>query len=309
MNNNILITGATGFLGRHLVTLLEKSLPESKLFLLSRQDKIPISGKGEWITCDLSSHASVQSNKSILEKMNVVVFLAAQIPNYSNEKSFGIASNLSSLINLLPTLKEANRIIFASTLDVYGQPTFLPITEEHPTNPLSYYGAGKLASEHFLNIFCNEHKILLSVLRFTQLYGPGEPVIKAIPSFIEAVLNNKQPVLLGDGTEKRDYLFIEDAADAILKALTKNAVGTFNIASGTATRISEVLNEINNISCRDLVAIRKNRIKPSVDIILSIDKAHKELGFTPKISLSEGLRRHIEFEQSRLLSLHNIKKV
>lgn len=116
----------------------------------------------------------------------------------------------------------------------------LPIREDHPTEPLTAYGRSKVVCERYLQETSAVRGCVLTVLRLAQVYGPGERPIKAIPRFIEAIRAGRPPLIYGDGSDLRDYVYVDDAARAMVLALEREAGGVFNISSGQPRSILDV---------------------------------------------------------------------
>jgi len=292
----IAITGGSGFIGRRLIKKLVES--SYNLLLLGRSfDRPSISDlikekKVDYIKYDLTNRNPEISNT--LRNVDVLVHLAAFVPR-SNKPSDddpikNIEVNIKGTHNLLKDFENvAEKLIFASTLEVYGKPVFLPITEFHPVNPLTYYGASKLAAEKYVTIFSFQHNMKSVILRFSTVYGPEEVFDRAIPNFIRCVMEGKSPVIYGDGLDVRDYIYIDDAVDAIVAAIHRDCEGVYNIASGEGYTIHEIFEKIKDISGKDLKPIFKRSNREPTKFIFDIISARKELGFSPKVSIDHGL--------------------
>ena len=186
---------------------------------------------------------------------------------------------------------------------VYGIPVQKPILETHPTNPINIYGISKLYTENLLKIFSNSNaNIKVSIFRFTSLYGPGKysgsSSSRAIPKFISLAKKNISPTIYGKINEKRDYLFIDDAIDAIELSILNPFDGTINIGSGKSITIFELAKLIckltKSISEPFVVDENKNCID---DYLLNIDKAKDLIRFKPKTKLSNGRKEEIYYSK------------
>jgi nucleoside-diphosphate-sugar epimerase len=280
LTEKILVTGASGHLGSQLL----KSLSAVGLARNSHAG---------FIQCDLTNKEDVQ--KQDFSQFDCVIHLASFVPKTSDddlpEKSF--MNNLLSTKNLVQALKEGTHLIFASTCETYGKPNQLPLTEKSPLNPTTYYGASKVASEKMLQVHCKTNNIKLTILRFTSIYGPGESINRAIPNFIRLTSKGEQPTIYGDGSDKRDFLYIDDAVGHILSAIEKSQGGIYNIATGTSISIKEVADKIIKLSGNNFTPIFLEAKKEKVDYVFSIKKAQQDLNYTPKTSLEEGFSKQI----------------
>ncbi|MEM3641819.1 MAG: GDP-mannose 4,6-dehydratase, partial [Candidatus Bathyarchaeia archaeon] len=210
--------------------------------------------------------------------------------------------NTQGTINLLEACVKNNvkRFVYASTCAVYGEAKYLPINEEHPTNPLSPYGASKLAAEEYCKVFSKIYGLQTICLRFFNVYGlrqPSGPYGGVITTFLESLKRNKPIIIYGDGNQTRDFLYVKDAVNACTLALTrKNCEGkTFNIGTGTKTSINELAQDMIKQANQSQVKIkhvdeRKGDIRESY---ADIRKAEKELGFKPEFSIQDGLKELI----------------
>ncbi|MBI4335107.1 MAG: NAD-dependent epimerase/dehydratase family protein, partial [Candidatus Omnitrophica bacterium] len=289
----IVVTGGAGFIGAKLVKrLVELGARPTAVYLHALNER-RLSGAA-YIKANLVKPGEVKKVFAEVKGPEFIVHLAAAIPPLGGGLGDTLASidaNLTSTINILNHLpKTVRQFIFASTLDVYGNPVFLPMTEQHPTNPVTYYGAGKLASEKFLQIFFNDKKIPLTILRFSHVYGPGEKKIKVIPLFMDCILNGRRPVLYGEGEEVRDYVYVADVVNAVILSIKKRASGIFNIATGRGNSLKEVLRLMSKITKKDIAPIYRPRKKEFVKLIFDISRARKELNYSPRYNLYEGLR-------------------
>lgn len=285
----ILLTGATGFIGSHILELLLKNDIEVLSVTRSHAKELPCTT----VIADLCDASSIPVLKEAAAGCDVVIHMAATLPDQSNPTQSAeemILANVDSTKHLLESLPSTIRhIILGSSIDIYGPPQFLPVTEEHPLNPVTAYARSKAETESITDTFCKEHAIPLTILRFTQIFGPREKPIKAIPLFIREVANGRAPTLFGDGSDKRDYLYVSDAAEATLAAIQKQTAGIMTIASGRSSTLKETLETIIRISGKDLVPVYKERQKEKIDITLDVSRAKEILGFEAKTTLEEGL--------------------
>jgi UDP-glucose 4-epimerase len=304
-NLKILITGGAGFVGSHLVDHFLKSGYETVVFdnfYSARVENIKqyMNNKSfHLIKGDVRSSKDVEK---AVKSVDAVCHLAAvvNIPLSMKDPLLTEEVNVKGALNLLEACvkHDVRRFVYVSTCAVYGEARHLPIDEEHPTNPLSPYGASKLAAEHYCNIFNRIYGLQIVCLRFFNVYGsrqPSGPYGGVITTFLESLKRGGSLVIYGDGNQTRDFLYVADAAKACMLALQrKNCSGkTFNIGTGVQTSVNELAQILIKLMDRPKIKVihsdeRKGDIRESY---ADISRAKKELGFKWDYSISEGLKK------------------
>ncbi|MDQ3680156.1 MAG: NAD(P)-dependent oxidoreductase [Actinomycetota bacterium] len=281
----ILVTGASGFLGRrltrelvaggHEVTALGRTLPEP----------VEPFGGAELVVGDITDQASLERVRRGMPGPEAIVHLAGLVPRSRDEDLPGAMAgvNVGGTVNLLEVFGPVvTRFVYASTAEVYGLPQVPgPISEGTPPDPPSYYAASKLAAEVFCEVYGKRHSLPVAVLRLSVLYGPGDRINRAIPNFVRSALSGRNLQVHG-GEELRDYLYVDDAAEALRLAVLGKAPGTFNIGSGRATSIREVAQAVIERIGGDLSVEVLPRTKVASDIVMDITRAQADLGFRPR---------------------------
>jgi UDP-glucose 4-epimerase len=210
--------------------------------------------------------------------------------------------NVVGSLNVLECCRryEVKKIIYASTGGaVYGEPMWLPVTEDHPINPLDPYGASKHHVEHYLHLYRHNFGLTFTALRYPNVYGPrqdpnGEAGVVAI--FTGSMLQGGQPVINGSGDQQRDFVHVSDVARASVLALNRGDNEILNIGSGIGTDINTIyrmLSELTGFSGGvRWAAAKRGEVSR---IYLSCRRAWKVLGWTPALSLGQGLQSTVEF--------------
>jgi UDP-glucose 4-epimerase len=298
INKSILITGGSGHIGTSLVKKIISLYP--KIYVLGRKsnpelDILIKKNKIRFIECDLADNSNLSKYKNILDGVNIVLHLAAHVPKSQDEDNLSdaIRTNLTGTINLIKSLKHDTQFIFISTCEVYGIQKSGIINENSVLAPLSYYGASKVAAEVFLRAYAKKNGIKLKILRLANVYGPGEMIDRAIPNFIKSVIKNKSPTIFGDGSDKRDFIYVEDVVNYIIAAMEKGDDGTYVIATGKSYTIKEVAKKIIQLSKSNVDIKFEEAKKIRTDYVFDVSKAKKAFGYTPKIGIDEGLLNEI----------------
>ena len=299
----IFVTGGAGFIGRHLVHSLLQDNHEVTIFEnLSNSSKKNIENllkEGvHLVEGDLTDYNLLKKH---LKTFDLVVHLAAKIDILESLEHPEITNkvNVEGTISLLRACVENNvkNIIGASSAAIYGNPETIPVTEETIPNPVSPYGADKLSMEFYLRAFSNAFDLNTISLRFFNVFGKGQSNAYAgvITKFLEKIKEEKSLEIFGDGTNTRDYIFIEDLTHGILQAI-KNIVGkkgtVYNLGSGKSTSINELASLMLQISEKNLDIVHLAP-RPG-DLLYSevlISKARTELGYSPKFDLKSGLSK------------------
>jgi len=292
--NKALVTGGAGFIGSHIVEkLLQRDIETIVLDDLSIGKKENVPETAELIIGDVCNPEIV---KKSLSGVDVVFHLAARVSIRDSFRSFieDAQTNVMGTVNLLKHIEESSvkKFIYASSMAVYGDADDLPINEDHPLNPASPYGIGKLVSEKYVQCFCEHNGIERVILRYFNTYGPKQtltPYVGVITIFIQKLLKRQDIPIFGDGMQVRDFINVDDVAEATI--LTMDYAGTsdiFNVGSGTGTDINslvQILKKSMNISTK-LRYLQRQPGEPS-DSIADITMAKNELGFEPRWSLEE----------------------
>jgi UDP-glucose 4-epimerase len=299
----VLVTGGAGFIGSHVVdAYLKEGHEVAVVDNLSSGKEENINSKARFYHLDIQDP---QIEKIFKEyHFDLVNHHAAQVDvrRSVTDPIFDAEVNVIGLLNILQNCVRfgVKRFIFASSGGViYGEPATLPAKETFPLMPLSPYGVSKLMGEQYLHYYQVVHQLDFCILRYANVYGPrqdpsGEAGVVAI--FISNLLNRDQPKIFGDGEQLRDYVYVGDVVRANLLAITRGTGEAFNIATGKATSVNRLLSLIQSMMGTDVKPIycpkRPGEIYKN---FLDINKAEALLGWRPKVPLSEGLKKTLDF--------------
>lgn len=306
----ILITGGAGFIGshlteklaeKHMVIALDNFDPYYDVRIKKKNVKIIESNGAEFIFGDVTNYSFVR--KIIKEKDIDVIFHEAARPGvrYSIKDPFlPNKVNVIGTLNILKASLDSNvkKVVNASSSSVYGKVEYLPFDENHPTHPISPYGVSKLAAENYCRVFYEIYGLKTTSLRYFTVYGPRMRPDLAICIFTKWLLNNEQPIVFGDGEQTRDFTYIDDVIDANLRLLNINGGygEALNIGSGRRVTINYMINVLRRLLNSNIEPKYVEPIKGDArDTLANIGKAKKIIGYKPKVSLEEGLRKFVEW--------------
>lgn len=298
----IVVLGGTGFIGSNLIQSLVKTKDE--IVLLSRTPK-EIPGV-KTIVGDWKNSATLES---LIQASDIVYHLiTATHPAHPNQTLVNdVQENVLPSIQLLGICakKKIKKLIYLSSAGtIYGVPTIIPIPENHNLNPLSPYGLSKLAVEKYLHYF-NYHQDLDYVsIRLTNPYGPGQDFqtgLGAITNFIEKTLKGIPLEVWGDGSIRRDYIYIDDVIDALAKFSqidTKSKI--FNLGTGIGITINQLISQLESKMSQKIVVNYKDKRSLDVpDNTVDISLIKKELSWAPQFTLSQGLDKYLSYYKTK----------
>lgn len=296
----ILVTGGAGFIGSHIVDLLvETGCRVSVADNLSSGRFENLNPAVNFYKIDIRDQALAEAIAR--EKPEAVIHLAAQadVQRSLNDPPADASINILGTINLLNACAGygVGKVVYASTAAVYGNPTYLPVDEDHPAKPQSPYGVSKYTAEHYLRIYGEFSAVNYTVLRFANVYGDrqdssAEGGVVAI--FAAKLLRGESPCIFGDGEQTRDFIYVKDVAAACRAALRRGDSGTFNVSTGAGLSVNHLFRELKKITGSNLEPVylppRPGDITHS---FLANESACASLGWRPRYSLAEGLRETV----------------
>ena len=309
----VLITGAGGFIGSHLTERLFELGAKVRAFVryTSRADE----GFIKYFPEDLRENMEIvygdirelETIVKAIDGVDIIFNLAALvgIPYSYIHPQEVIETNTIGTLNILMAARDAGieKLVQTSTSEVYGTARYVPINEEHPKQPQSPYSASKIAADAIALSFYNSFDLPVAVIRPFNTYGPRQSDRAVIPSIISQVLV-KDKLTLGNMTPTRDFTFVTDTAEGFIKVAESESVGMeINIGTGKEISIEDLTKKIISLVGRDIVVEHdEERLRPAHSEVerLCADntKAEEVLGWSPKVSLTEGLKKTISFIKS-----------
>jgi len=309
-----LITGGLGFIGSNLarrlvgagaeVTIVDSLIPQyggNRFNVHDIRERLSVN-----ITDVRDPHAMAQ----LIRGQDLLFNLAGQTSHVDSmqDPATDLEINAAAQLSILEACKKHNRgikLVFASTRQLYGRPQYLPVDEKHPIHPVDVNGINKLAGEWYHLLYNDVYGIRACALRLTNTYGPGMRVRDARQTFLGIWIRNAiqgKPILVyGDGSQLRDFNYVDDAVDALLAATTgAQAEGqVFNLGSEeviSLRALAEKLIALNGSGRYEIVPFPAERKAIDIgDYYSDFGKIRAALGWSPKVSLEEGLRRTLDF--------------
>jgi nucleoside-diphosphate-sugar epimerase len=296
-----LVTGGAGFIGSHLVEALLKRGQQVRVldnFSTGRAANLAHLSGVDIITGDVRDEALVNS---LVREVDYVLHLAAvvSVPQSMADPALTNAVNIEGTLNLLNAARQhgLKRLVLSSSCAVYGDNDDLPLKETSQTKPLSPYAATKLMGEIYCQTYQRAYGVPTVCLRYFNIYGPRQdpngPYAAAIPKFIQRLKNHQAPIIYGDGTQTRDFVYVADVVRANLLACDQEAaIGqVFNITTGRGVSLVELMDELSDLL--DVQIQPEFQAERAGDIKHSLgngDLIAKTLLFAPATTLREGLR-------------------
>jgi nucleoside-diphosphate-sugar epimerase len=281
MKPRLLVTGSEGFIGRRLVKRLEES------------------GKFDLLTFDIQD-GDIAVSAPVLSGVKHVIHLAARtfIPDSWIDPSSFYRTNVQGTANILDFCHRQKASLTYISAYVYGKPEFLPISEEHPLVPNNPYMHSKVIAESLCEFFAQHYGVPVAILRPFNIMGPGQRDDFLIPHIVKQLMDpDADRIQVKDLHPKRDFLYIDDLLDAIIRSISPDSHFTvYNVGSGESFSVAEIIQTLLDITGfkKELVSeiqVRKNEI---TDVRADISKIHSILGWEPRISFREGLDRIVK---------------
>lgn len=313
----VLVTGADGFIGSHLTERLVAEGARVRAFCLYNSQ-----GSWGWLdhaTEEVRSALDVRLGdirdarfvEAACEGVEVVFHLAALIAipySYAAPESF-VDTNVRGTLNVLEACRrrKVGRMIHTSTSEVYGTPETTPIRETHPLNAQSPYAATKVAADQMALAYQRSFETPVMVLRPFNTYGPRQSTRAVLPTILTQLLDGKTEIQLGRLDTKRDLTFVSDTVEGFVRAATTPGVEGRTVQLGTGRAVS--IAELFEASCRALGVTARvkedpRRLRPDASEVLLLESdptlARQVLGWTPAVTLEDGLRQTAEWLKAHL---------
>jgi UDP-glucose 4-epimerase len=300
----VLVTGGAGFIGSRLANQLHRSGHYVRVLDdLSSGDPSQLS---QGINFNRGDVRDVPKLWSLLQRVDVVYHLAARVsvpasilyPREYNEVNVG---GTVSLLEACRDVGGVQRVVFASSATVYGDQDVQPVNEAMATHPAVPYAVSKLAAEQYLFTLGRLGGFETVAMRIFNAYGPGQPVPPAhapvIPQFVQQILGGGSVVVNGDGGQTRDFVYIDDVVEALIRAGEESGVDgqIINVGSGEETSIRDLVETISRIVRQDANVLYNREAAGGIArLVADVTKAGRLLHYRPRVQLEAGLRKLLE---------------
>jgi len=279
MSETILVTGADGFIGQHLVNALR-----SRGYSVETHSR----ALGDLAHCALEyvgiSHVFHLAGKTFVAE------------SWSDPCSF-YQNNVVATANVLEFCRRSGASLTFISSYVYGVPQFIPIPEDHPLQAFNPYSHSKILAEDVCGFYAKHHGIRIAILRPFNIYGPGQGGQFLIPTLVrQALALSSKTIEVADSRPRRDFLYVSDLVAVMLATLSPGIRGTYNAGSGVSTSIQELVAVLNGLGAvqKPLISRGESRSVEILDVAADIRKAECELNWKPQVDLTTGLRLTIE---------------
>jgi nucleoside-diphosphate-sugar epimerase len=308
-----LVTGGAGFIGSHLAEELLRRGERVRIvdsLVTGKRENLAHLGKAEFVHGDL---ADVDVARRAVQGVDYVLHQAAipSVPRSVEDPITSNRANIDASLNVLVAARDAGvrRLVYAGSSSAYGNSATLPKVETMPTAPLSPYALQKLVAEQYCQMFTRLYGLETVTIRYFNVFGPRQdpssPYSGVISLFISALVEGRRPTIHGDGEQTRDFTYVANVVDGVLRACQAPEASGEVINVATAGRIS--LNELFR-TVRDLTGAGVEPIysEPRAgdvrDSQADIGKARRLLGYEPTVGLADGLRKTVEWYRSTQLT-------
>lgn len=300
----VVVTGGAGFLGSQLVKSL-MPLCEHIYIIddLSTGNRSSIPNLAQ-ITFYEESITNEKVLEEVLPEVDYIFHFACKnlvlsVENLNNDFETNLYGGYLLLQKANECCKNLKRFVYASTTSIYSEAPILPTPESYYNIKLPY-AASKFSMEHYCNVYHQLYQLPITILRFSNVYGPGQlagnPYCGVVAKFFEAAMNQKPMLIFGDGSQTRDFTYVEDAMDAVLLAtLDKDAVGSvYNVGTGVETSVLKLAQVVHKASGEEEIQLQFMP-KRKVDVVqrrsINSRKIQTELKWTINHSLTEGIEK------------------
>jgi len=303
------VTGGAGFIGSHLAEELERRGERIRVvdsLITGKRSNIAHVRSAEFIEGDL---AEIDVARRAVAGADYVLHQAAipSVPRSVKDPLSSNRANIDATLNVLVAAHEAGvkRVVFAASSSAYGDAATSPKREDMPTGPLSPYALQKLVGEQYMQLFTKLYGLETVSIRYFNVFGPRQdpssPYSGVISLFATAILDGVAPTICGDGEQTRDFTYVANVVDGVLRACTANASGeVINVATGGTISINELCRRMAQLAGVDIRPVHiEARLGDVRNSQADISKARRLLGYEPIVSFEDGLAKTLEWYKAQ----------
>ena len=278
MKKKLVILGHRGFIGDYLFREFSKN-PDFEILGFSSQE------------INLLDKEQVERLSAQWDEKTILVFCSA-IGRATQDDEESFLKNILMVQHVATALKKKplHHCFFLSSIDVYGKPSPSLLDEATLPVPDSFYGWAKYTGEFLLKRALSEQKTILTILRLSGIYGPGERSSNPLNIWIKTAIKEGRISLFGDGSELRDYVWVEDIYPVLRRLIDKKMEGVFNIATGQSYSLLEIIGHLKKIVSNPVEVLYQERKRPRLDYQFNKDVLQKAIGTFSWTSLPQGLK-------------------
>ena len=309
-DSRVLVIGGAGFVGSHIVDQLTREQVREIVvldnFVRGTRENLRAAAKDSRVTIVEGSITDLPLLRSLMEGTDYVFHLAALwLYECVHQPRSALDVNVVGTYNVIETAQQAGvkKVVYSSSASVYGDAVFTPMTEDHPFNNRTMYGATKIAGEQFFRAFNEQAHLDYVGLRYMNIYGPRMDYkgtyVSVIMKVLDRIDQGQPPIIFGDGSQAYDFVHVDEVARANILALKSDATDEFfNVGMGVKTTIDELVQMLLEITESNL----KPEYHPQEQMFVShrvgsTEKAERLLGFRATVQLKNGLRSVVEWRQ------------
>ncbi|WP_447971627.1 NAD-dependent epimerase/dehydratase family protein [Nitrospira sp. M1] len=296
---HVLVTGGAGFIGSHSVEALLNIGARVRVldnFSTGNRQNLPSHADLEVCTGDIQSLKDIeQAAADVTHILHLAAQVSVQDSMVHPSKSCGI--NIQGFVNVLSAAKtrQVDRMVYASSAAVYGQPQQLPISEDDPVSPLSPYGLEKSVNDQYADLFHSVFGCSLLGLRYFNVYGPRQdptsPYAGVISKFLNFIQHQQPLTVFGDGRQTRDFVFVKDVAHANVQALLSTATGVCHVATGTSRSLLDMIHALSTCVGYELQVVHHEAQTGDIPHSSAhVEKLAQVLGVQCSTRFEDGLR-------------------
>jgi len=307
--SSFLVTGGAGFIGSHLAEELIRRGERVRIvdsFITGKRQNLAHLPKIDLIEGDLGDLKVAQAATA---GMDYVLHQAAipSVPRSVDDPITSNRANIDATLNVLVAARDAHvkRVVYAGSSSAYGDTPTLPKREDMATRPLSPYALQKLVGEQYMQMFTALYGLETVTIRYFNVFGPRQdpssPYSGVISVFTRALLENRAPTIYGDGEQTRDFTYIANVGDGVLRACSAHVSGmVLNVATGSRISLNELFRALRDLTGRHVnPSYAPARAGDVRDSQADISRAKQLLGYEPIVPFDEGLRRTVEWYRTQ----------